>query len=349
MEVPENAPVSGITVHYKAPGMRIFRAVEMRRMAGGFGLELPCGEVMAPRVEYYLEAFDNEGNQMGLAGSAEQPFSVDVVSVLSGAAPSLPGQPAPTQCTDNECPPGMTCDSAGTAGLGDTCVNTDDCRPGLSCDDNFCIAPDHEDDDDDDDIDNGDMPRFFGNVGFTLGIGYASSGKRADQNDPEPDGRDGSYVMPGQGDCPDEGFDCVRLETAGFVPTYALRFTVGYWIIPHFAVAATVRFQFDAGLGTLSNMLLGLRAQYQLTAPAADGLHADAFLGTSFGQIQLKPSQNGDREPYIISGLNGVQLGANIGYRFTRNVGAVITPEVHLLFPQFLFAIDFTASLSFSF
>ena len=346
VDVPEGAPVNGITVHYQAPGMRVFRAVEMRRMDGGFGLELPCSEVMAPRVSYYIEAFDEGGERMGTAGTSEAPFTVEIVSFRTMPAPALPGQPPPAQCTDTECPPGMEFNQSGNAG--DTCVNTDECRSGLTCSDNFCIASGHEDDDDEP-ADNGDMPRFFADIGFTVGIGFASGGRRSDGQ-----GSDDSYVNPGDGDCPAGDFQCVRVEQSGILPTYAARLTLGYWIIPRFALAATVRFQFDSGEGSLSNLLIGLRAMYQLTEPTGAGFHADVFLGTSIGQIQLRPPQNGTatnpiEEPYIVSGLNGAQLGTNIGYRFTRNIGLTLTPELHVLFPQFLFNIDLTASVAVAF
>lgn len=348
VEVPQGAPVNGITVHYQAPGMRVFRAVEMRRMAGGFGLELPCSEVMAPRISYYIEAFDEGGERMGTAGTSESPFAVEIVSFRTMPAPALPGQPAPEQCTDTECPPGMECNQSGNSGLGDTCVDSSECRAGLTCSDNFCIASDHEVEPDEP-ADNGDMPRFFADIGFTLGIGFANSGRRADT-----DGTDQSFVESGTGDCPDEGFDCVRLEQSGTLPTYAARLTLGYWIIPRFAVAATIRFQFDAGEGSLSSLLLGLRAMYQLTVPTGAGFHADVFVGTSVGQIQLRPGQNGTEanpieEPYMQSGFNGVQLGTNVGYRFTRNIGITLTPELHVLFPQFLLNIDVTASIAVAF
>ncbi|MEM7606362.1 MAG: hypothetical protein AAF411_13480, partial [Myxococcota bacterium] len=196
---------------------------------------------------------------------------------------------------------------------------------------------------------------FFADLGFTIGAGYATSGRRSDaepdevNNGPIGTGQNVGFVRAGDQDCPDEGISCVRLETPGLLPTYALRFTLGYWIIPRFAVAATVRFQFNAGEGSLSNLLLGIRAMYQVTQPAGEGLNANVFLGTSVGQIQLQPEQVGAIEPYIVSGLNGVQIGSNVGYRFSRNIGVTLTPEIHLLFPQFLFAIDLTASVSASF
>lgn len=342
VEVPSGAPVSGVTVFYKAPGMLAFSQLEMRRMSGGFGLELSCDEVMVPGVEYYLEGYDEDGRVMGTAGDEDSPFFVEVVSSLSGAAPSLPGMPAPTACVDRECPPGMTCDGGGNAGLGDTCVTTTDCRDGLTCDDNFCIAGDFEEEDSGS-ADNGDMPRFFASVGFSLGLAWVGEGMRADSMGSGP-----GYIPGGQDGCGHT--QCVGISAAGFVPTYALRLTIGGWIIPRFGIAATLRWQFDAGEGQLSSLLIGVRGMVQLTAPTAEGLHANIFVGTSIGQIQPRPSQQDeDNRPYVVAGLNGVQLGGTVGYRFMRNVGISFTPEVHLLFTEFLFNLDLTASIDVSF
>ncbi len=96
-------------------------------------------------------------------------------------------------------------------------------------------------------------------------------------------------------------------------------------------------------------MLLGLRGQYLLTDPAAEGLNAAVFLGTSHGQIQPKPPQNTENEPYIRSGLNGIQLGSVIGYRISKNFGLHATPEIHLLLPTFLFNIDLTVGIEVAF
>lgn len=350
IEAPDDAPIGNVYVYYKAPGMRDYRRLEMRRVAGGFGLELPCREVMAPQVQYYIVAFDRDGAPMGFAGSAEEPIVVPIVTSRTQPPPALPGAPPPEQCSDEECPPGMPgCHSGGgSAGLGDTCVTTSDCRSGLTCEDNFCIAG--EGGGESGGEDDGEMPRVFVRASLAAGFGYASSGHPADsipaglETDPGAESRpeNAGYVRWDDPDCSaSEGEYCVRLEQPGFLPAIGLRFTVGGWIIPRFGVAGTFRFQFDAGKGTLSNMMLGLRAMVQVTDPVAEGFHADVHLGTSYGQIQLRPPQGeGVNEPYLISGLNGVQIGGTVGYRVARNFGIHFTPEVHLLFPTFLFAFD---------
>ncbi len=359
VEAPDDAPVGEIFVYYQAHGMREYQRLQMRRMTGGFGLELPCSEVMQPAVKYYIVAFDEDGGPMGTAGTPEQPFTVNIVAQRTLPPAALPGQIPPEQCSDAECPPGMECDSGGSAGLGDTCVANSDCRSGLSCEDNFCVAEEGGGGDDEP----GETIGFFAEVGFTLGLGFASEGKEADAGIGEPGGCDPatedcaaylSSTRDASGNFPacDPAVDTsctVRVEQSGFVLAPALRITLGYWIVPRFAVAAHIRYSFSSGEGTLASTMIGLRAMVQLTQPAMDGFHADAFLGSSFGQYQIAPPQSGAAEPYIISGLNSVQIGANVGYRIMENFGINLTPEFHLLFPASLWAIDLTLGLAVSF
>ncbi len=251
----------------------------------------------------------------------------------------------------------MECDHGGSAGLGDTCVANSDCRAGLTCSDNFCVAEDGDGGDDEP----GETIGFFAEVGFSLGLGFASEGKEADAGIGESGGCDpatedcSAYlgsVRDADGNFPAcaPGETCtVRVEQSGFVLAPALRITLGYWIIPRFAVAAHIRYAFSSGEGTLASTMIGLRAMVQLTNPAMEGFHADAFVGSSFGQYQISPPQSGVKEPYIISGLNSVQIGGNIGYRIMENFGINLTPEFHILFPASLWAIDLTLGLAVSF
>ncbi|MAC25225.1 MAG: hypothetical protein CMH59_01830 [Myxococcales bacterium] len=337
--------------------MRDFCRMEMQRLSGGYGVEIPCAEVMAPRVQYYIVAFDRDGAPMGFAGSAEEPFSVPIVTDRTQPPPALPGQAPPQQCTESECPPGMPgCESGrGNAGLGDTCMETRDCRAGLSCDDNFCVAEEGGGGggEDGDGLFDGLARIVTFDVGFTFGLGYASAGSEADSAPPEGmegELQYGAYIPAGAEDCDlTEGY-CVQLNQPGFVPTYALRLGFNVNLGPRFLLGGTFRYQFGAGEGSLSSILLGLRAGVNVIVPQDTGARASVFLGTSFGQIQLQPPQlEGQKEPYIISGLNGVQLGGTFGYWFTENVGFYATPEIHLLFPTFMFGIDITAGLSFGF
>ena len=345
--------VDSVYTYYKAPGMRDFRRFPMERMDGGFGIELPCLEIMEPQIEYYIVAFDGE-RVVGSVGSAESPRSIAIVQTRSFAPAALPGMSPPEQCIENECPPGMPgCESRD--GVGDTCVTSSDCSPGLSCEDNFCVSEDEDDDDDDD-----DAPVFFLRAGFAAGFGYAASGRPADSVPADIDGNGFPDLADPQNaayepketnpDCAAQANSyCVRLERPGLLPALALRFTVGGWVHARIGFAGIVRYQFDHGKGGFASTLLGLRAMVRLLPPAATGFQADVHIGTTYGQIQLRPPQNGVIEPYITSGLNGVQIGGTVGYHIVRNFHVYVTPEIHLLFPTFLFAFDIDVGIGASF
>jgi hypothetical protein len=343
VEVPDDAPVGSIQLFFKGTGMREFRRVMMERLPGGFGYEIPCADVFQPSVEYYLVAFGSDDEPMGYAGTAEEPISIPIVTSRSAAAPALPGRAPPEQCTDAECPPGMNCASQGSQ----TCLSSAECPLGQECVDNFCVGGD-DDDDDDDDSSGGDPWRFFFHVGGFWGSAYVSSGMPADG---APLGGDENvFVREGDGDCADNGDDfddfCVRIETAGFVPTFGLRLAVGYYFYDRFGAAAFFRYQPNSGEGTLSSILFGGRLQFLITEPATDGFNAAAYLGTSFGQIQPQPSQNGEEvEPFVRSGLNGIQIGGIFGYRFLRYFGIFAEPEIMFQLPLFLMNIELIVGL----
>jgi hypothetical protein len=137
---------------------------------------------------------------------------------------------------------------------------------------------------------------------------------------------------------------CVRVNKSGFAPQAALRAAFGYFVTRDFSLAALTRFQFSAGQGTLSHLLLGVRAEYMFTKTTARGLMVSGFIGGTIGQIQAQPSTPGARgdEPWIKSGLQGAHIGSNIRYRFTNNLGIYMSPELDMQFPDFLWNIDLT-------
>lgn len=137
---------------------------------------------------------------------------------------------------------------------------------------------------------------------------------------------------------------CVRVKTPGFVPNLALRAAVGHFLTPEIAIAAILRFQFDAGEGTLPNMLIGARGEYMLTSPRSKGLMVSAFGGATFGEIQAQPPADGSTEgaPFVRSGLFGVHAGATVRYRFSPQLGVFIAPELDLQLPTVLFNFDLT-------
>ncbi|MBN1654072.1 MAG: hypothetical protein JXA30_09870 [Deltaproteobacteria bacterium] len=139
---------------------------------------------------------------------------------------------------------------------------------------------------------------------------------------------------------------CARINSPGLVLLPALRVAVGYFVLPRLSVAGVFRFQFEAGAGTLANMLLGGRAEYIFYGgETARGLTISGFLGATAGQIQAKPPQNDTSQgiaPFIISGIGGAHIGANVRYRFHKNFGLVFSPEFDFQFPAILMNGDIT-------
>jgi hypothetical protein len=137
---------------------------------------------------------------------------------------------------------------------------------------------------------------------------------------------------------------CVRVKAPGFAAGMALRAALGYFITDHISLALINRFQFSAGEGTLSSMLIGARGEYMFNKPKPKGLMVSAFLGLTFGQIQAQLSTGGNSDdlPWVKSGLQGTNLGMAFRYRFHKNFGMFMAPELDLQFPTFLWHIDLT-------
>ncbi|MBZ0117607.1 MAG: hypothetical protein K8H88_11455, partial [Sandaracinaceae bacterium] len=262
----------------------------------------------------------------------------------------------PEQCRDEECPPGMAgCETQrGGGSMGSTCRVDNDCGEGLICQDDLCVSGSRGSSTPG--VDSG-MPHFFVQLGGTVGLGFATSGMQADGIpppgvDPDPwiygDGIvDPSCYLPGPDLDPEDSFPdyynyCVRVAQAGLVPTGGIRLNVGYYFLDWFAVAAFARFSPVFGQGDLAFMLFGVRAQFQVTPPTEIGFHAALHLGFSIGQVQLQPPGNGPNAPFVISGLNGIPVGATVGYRFVKHFGLFAQVDLMFQFPTFLFNTDIT-------
>ena len=133
---------------------------------------------------------------------------------------------------------------------------------------------------------------------------------------------------------------CVRVETPGIVSNVALRLNPGYFITDTFALSLPVRFQFDAGEGSFSHMLIGLRAEFlfsKMSEPT--GFPISAFVGATYGQIQAKPKAKDPTRPspWAISGPLGLHAGINVRWRIVRNFGLILSPEFDVQLPDLLF------------
>ena len=365
-----------IKIFYRSLGMPKPKSAEMQKTDHGWTYMIPCTDVFEPTVEYFIIALDDDGDQVGNAGTPERPVSVAVVGTRTQEAPSLPGQEAPQQCnTSEECPPGMPGCASGRGQLGDTCSRSSDCNSGLKCDDNFCVMS-AGNDEPEEKKDSGDAPKWHLDVGIGVGAVYVGKGKTADHS---PTGAQVNAAQTAQqnaaGDLAaadryltDSGWDCslrgspltakdckVAIKKKGFVPTLILNFALGRYVTPKLAVAITGRIQVEKGDGTLAGIVLGGRGEYLLTTPAADGFHLGLVAGLGIGTIQARPPTDSKREgPFATSaamGGVGIVLGAGFraGYRFTKNFGFQVTPGLSMGLPRFLMAIDLQGGLELAF
>ncbi|MDH5670891.1 MAG: hypothetical protein OEZ06_02020 [Myxococcales bacterium] len=145
---------------------------------------------------------------------------------------------------------------------------------------------------------------------------------------------------------------CVRVQQPGLVNTLAVRLNPGYFIGESFALSVPIRFQFDAGEGTLSNLLLGLRGEIAFNGTKqATGIPVSWFFGATYGQIQPKPpTEDPNRaSPFVVSGPFGAHTGVNVRIRVHRNFGLILSPEVDVLLPDFLFNIDLSGGIEAAF
>jgi hypothetical protein len=382
-------PVASMKVFYRSLGMPQPKSAELKKMGDGWGVLIPCTDVFEPNVEYFIVALDDEGAQVGNAGTPQNPVSVPIVTERSTPPAALPGEAPPSQCSgDEECPPGMP-GCKGNGGLGDTCRQDKDCGEGLYCSDNFCATGERSDDDDDGDDSGEKKPRLYIDVTGGVGLAYVGQGMQADAAPPQSVAKAACNVAYGnpantpgpncvtsdmspdlkkaQKYTEDRGWSCdviaspdggitlknctVAIQTPGFVPTPILNVAIGYYITDRFSLGVTGRIQFGSGEGSLAGIFAGVRGEYLLTAPVAKGFHTGLLFGVGGGRIQAQPpaQTKGAEGPYVTSGPLGVQLGMRLGYRFTRNFGVVLSPAANFMLPAFLFDLDLAGGVQVAF
>jgi hypothetical protein len=146
---------------------------------------------------------------------------------------------------------------------------------------------------------------------------------------------------------------CVRVATPGIAIAMALRANIGYFLTDSFALSIPFRLQFEAGEGTLSNILVGLRGELMFSPPKGPtGTAVSWFFGATYGQIQARPQPPDDSDvagPYAISGPAGLHTGFNFRVRFHRNLGVIIAPEIDVQFPDLMIHGDLSAGLETAF
>ncbi len=146
-EIPSDLGATKVVIRYKPYGGTKWETLQLEKMEGGFGGQVPCDAVTtAGDLKYFIIASDESGTPIATAGSMKAPFKVAIKNKIKGDKPSLPGKDPPKRCAAVEdCPPGLPgCKGEGGGKPIDAiCDATAECAKGLACLNGVC-APSGE-------------------------------------------------------------------------------------------------------------------------------------------------------------------------------------------------------------
>lgn len=139
VKIPDELGATKVVVRYKPFGGDKWKSINLERSGAGFGGYIPCADVTTTGdVRYHVIATDESGSPVATAGSAKQPFKVQIKQKVEDVA-SLPGEDPPKKCIAKEdCPPGLPgCEPAGGGrgdkGWGASCERDIECTSGHVC------------------------------------------------------------------------------------------------------------------------------------------------------------------------------------------------------------------------
>lgn len=137
--------IGKVVVKYKAFGMPDFKTFELKKLGDGWGGSLPCTDMLEGDLQYYLQGFSPTNDPVATGGDRNNTYKVSIRKALTGEAPHLPGQVAPTQCAESaDCPPDFPgCKKGGAGnllGVGADCAEDAQCKSG-TCKEEKCSAP----------------------------------------------------------------------------------------------------------------------------------------------------------------------------------------------------------------
>lgn len=90
--------VVGVTVTYRSDDAEPWKHLELKKTGDGWGGLIPCGDVKAGTISYYVQGFDAKKKTVATAGDEAAPLSVSIKDTITAEAPHLPDQPAPKTC-----------------------------------------------------------------------------------------------------------------------------------------------------------------------------------------------------------------------------------------------------------
>ncbi|MEN9577920.1 MAG: hypothetical protein RJA70_929 [Pseudomonadota bacterium] len=111
IEVKPGESVAKVTAFVRGFGTPKFKPVSFARRPDGFAASASCQDVggTTGELQYYIVAYDEDGDGVGRVGNEEQPVVVEIKNTLEGDAPHLPNALPPQACstptTPQDCPP----------------------------------------------------------------------------------------------------------------------------------------------------------------------------------------------------------------------------------------------------
>ena len=152
VEYSGEEPLVKVIVRYKGFGMTDWKPLELKKTGdkGWSGL-LPCADVQQGTTQYYIQGFNAANDPVAVGGDRNNAYKVKVTrEPVTGEAPHLPNQAAPTQCADTgDCPPNFPgCKKAGAGAEvtgkdgGEFCEEDTECKS-KECKSSKCTEPPH--------------------------------------------------------------------------------------------------------------------------------------------------------------------------------------------------------------
>jgi len=102
VEIASNDALASVVVKYRNDSMRSFRRAVLKRVGTGWGGYIPCADVVAGNVRYYIQGFDKDGELVASSGDPNHTFVVPIKESIGGEPPSLPGVAAPPKCGEED-------------------------------------------------------------------------------------------------------------------------------------------------------------------------------------------------------------------------------------------------------
>ena len=203
-----------VVARYKSFGMADWKNAELKKMGGGWGGLIPCGDVQQGVVQYFLTGYDSNNDPVANGGDRNNSFKVQIVQERPDDPPHLPQQAPPAQCQDSgDCPPDFpgckkpakvkdeTSSEATGKGEGEVCEEDAECKSG-ECKSSKCTEPDDDDDDGDKKKKKDKGARFWVGITGSLDVNFIPSVEDACKlkNDAYPVNGENYYCVTKSGD-----------------------------------------------------------------------------------------------------------------------------------------------------